>query len=114
MISGGASQGLTVTPQMLSDPIATKAVWMTARCFFATRKVFEDGDLTGNLRGVNKVDDANRVRGGLNPIRRCWPQVSREGVYPIVVLHIATSTPASDSSILTNQEGAGPNERLVV
>ncbi|CAF9943379.1 MAG: hypothetical protein ALECFALPRED_000251 [Alectoria fallacina] len=58
-ITGGASQGLTVILQMLSDPIATKAVWMTAPCFFAARKVFEDGGLTGKLRGVNEFDDGS-------------------------------------------------------
>ncbi|CAD6585381.1 MAG: hypothetical protein ASARMPREDX12_001984 [Alectoria sarmentosa] len=58
-ITGGASQGLTVILQTLSDPIATKAVWMTSPCFFAARKVFEDGGLTGKLRGVNELDDGS-------------------------------------------------------
>ena len=58
-ITGGASQGLTVVLQMLSDPIATKAVWMTAPCFFAARKIFEDAGLTGKLRGVNEFDDGS-------------------------------------------------------
>jgi len=58
-ITGGASQGLTVLLQMLSDPIATKAVWMTAPCFFAARKIFEDAGFAGKLRGVNELDDGS-------------------------------------------------------
>ena len=58
-ITGGASQGLTVLLQVLSDPTATKAVWMTAPCFFAARKIFEDAGLTGKLRGVNELDDGS-------------------------------------------------------
>ncbi|KAL8933076.1 MAG: hypothetical protein Q9216_006534 [Gyalolechia sp. 2 TL-2023] len=58
-ITGGASQGLTVILQMLSDPTATRAVWLTAPCFFAARKIFEDAGLTGKLHGVNEFEDGS-------------------------------------------------------
>lgn len=58
-VTGGASQGLSVILQMFSDPVVTKAVWMTAPCFFAARKVFQDAGLTGKLRGVNEFDDGS-------------------------------------------------------
>ena len=58
-ITGGASQALTVILQMLSDPAATKTVWLTAPCFFAARKVFEDAGLTGKLHGVNELEDGS-------------------------------------------------------
>ena len=58
-ITGGASQALTVILQMLSDPAATGAVWLTAPCFFAARKIFEDAGLTGKLHGVNELEDGS-------------------------------------------------------
>ncbi|KAL8743278.1 MAG: hypothetical protein Q9184_008133 [Pyrenodesmia sp. 2 TL-2023] len=58
-ITGGASQGLTVILQMLSDPTATRAVWLTAPCFFAARKIFEDAGLTGKLHGVTEFQDGS-------------------------------------------------------
>ena len=58
-ITGGASQALTVILQILSDPAATRAVWLTAPCFFAARKIFEDAGLTGKLHGVNELEDGS-------------------------------------------------------
>ncbi|KAL8838453.1 MAG: hypothetical protein Q9170_002128 [Blastenia crenularia] len=58
-ITGGASQGLITILQIFSDPNVTKAVWMTAPCFFAARKVFEDAGFTGRLRGVNEFEDGS-------------------------------------------------------
>lgn len=58
-ITGGASPGLTIILQMLSDPALTKSVWMAAPCYFAARKIFEEGGLAGKLRGVNELDDGS-------------------------------------------------------
>ncbi|KAL8788426.1 MAG: hypothetical protein Q9195_007305 [Heterodermia aff. obscurata] len=58
-ITGGASQALTVILQMLSDPATTRAVWLTAPCFFAARKIFENAGLTGKLHGVNELEDGS-------------------------------------------------------
>ena len=56
-ITGGASQGMAVILQVLTDPLATKAVWMVAPCFYMACRIFEDAGLTGKLRGVKEGDE---------------------------------------------------------
>lgn len=56
-ITGGASQGMAVILQVLTDPLATKAVWMVAPCFYIACRIFEDAGLTGKLKGVPEGDE---------------------------------------------------------
>lgn len=56
-ITGGASQGIAVILQVLTDPLATKAVWMVAPCFYMACRIFEDAGLTGKLKGVDEDDE---------------------------------------------------------
>ena len=56
-VTGGASQGMTVILQVLTDPLATKAVWMVAPCFFLACRIFEDAGFTGKLKGVREDEE---------------------------------------------------------
>lgn len=56
-ITGGASQGMANILQVLTDPLATKAVWMVAPCFYLACRIFEDAGFTGKLRGVDEGDE---------------------------------------------------------
>ena len=56
-ITGGASQGIAVILQVLTDPLVTKAVWMVAPCFYMACRIFEDAGLTGKLRGVHEGNE---------------------------------------------------------
>lgn len=53
-ITGGSSQGLSVILQVLTDPLATKAIWMVAPCFYLACRIFEDAGFTGKLRAVRE------------------------------------------------------------
>lgn len=41
----------------ITDPLATKAVWMVAPCFYMACRIFEDAGLTGKLKGVDEDDE---------------------------------------------------------
>ncbi|KAI9750499.1 MAG: putative secondary metabolism biosynthetic enzyme [Chaenotheca gracillima] len=56
-ITGGASLGLAVILQVLTDPVATRAVWLIAPCFYLACRMFEDAGLTGKLRSVKEGDE---------------------------------------------------------
>lgn len=56
-ITGGASQSLSVILQVLTDPLATKAIWMIVPCFYLACRMFEDAGLTGKLRAVRESDE---------------------------------------------------------
>ncbi|KAK7931101.1 aminotransferase [Apiospora marii] len=51
-ITSGASQGLAVVLQVLSDPLYTQRVWVVTPCFHLGCKTFEDAGLAGKLRAV--------------------------------------------------------------
>lgn len=114
-ITGGASQGLTVILQMLSDPTATRAVWLTAPCFFAARRVFEDAGLTGKLHGVNEFEDGSidlqyleREMTKLDkqiPMPPCKPISPTRKTYSHLIYLVPTfSNPSGKSMPLTCRE----------
>jgi len=56
-ITGGASQSLSVILQVLTDPLATKTIWMAAPCFYLACRIFEEVGFTGKLRAVRETDE---------------------------------------------------------
>ncbi|MCJ1314112.1 hypothetical protein MMC25_007792 [Agyrium rufum] len=56
-VTGGASQGMANILQVLTDPLATRAVWMVAPCFYMACRIFEDAGFTGKLRGVHEGNE---------------------------------------------------------
>ncbi|KAK8098931.1 PLP-dependent transferase [Apiospora kogelbergensis] len=55
-ITAGASQGLAVVLQVLSDPLYTQRVWVVTPCFHLGCKTFEDAGLAGKLCAVPETD----------------------------------------------------------
>lgn len=84
-ITGGASQGLAVILQVLTDPLITKAVWMVAPCFHMACRIFEDAGLTDKLRGVEEDDDGAI---DLEYLEREMARVNSQESTKLVSLHL--------------------------
>ena len=56
-ITGGCSQGLSVILQVLTDPLATKAIWSAAPCSSQACRIFEDAGFMDALRAVRETEE---------------------------------------------------------
>ncbi|KAK8244776.1 pyridoxal phosphate-dependent transferase [Phyllosticta capitalensis] len=118
-ISGGASQSLGCLLQVFSDPIYTRAIWISSPAYMLAFRIFEDAGFHGKLRSVPEDDEGIDVeflrreiqkteqehRGDrdspsmLKP-KRPWSKIYRHVIY-IVPNH---SNPSSVSMSLERRE----------
>jgi DNA-binding transcriptional MocR family regulator len=56
-ITGGASQNLANILQSFTDPVCTKAVWITAPCYHLACAIFDDSGFRGRLKAVPEDDE---------------------------------------------------------
>ncbi|KAG8525195.1 putative secondary metabolism biosynthetic enzyme [Bacidia gigantensis] len=117
-ITGGASQNLMNVLAVLTDPLQTRAVWMTSPCFYLACRMFEDAGLSGKLKAVREmeggdldleelerrmqeVDDSSLQalkRGKINNLD-LKPQLSSRKIYSHVIYVVPTFNNPSGRTI---------------
>ncbi|KAH9883794.1 Aspartate/tyrosine/aromatic aminotransferase [Xylariomycetidae sp. FL2044] len=70
-ITGGASQSVACILQSFTDPVATRAVWMVAPCYFLACPIFADAGFGDRLQAVPEDDegiDLVRLEEGMSRV----------------------------------------------
>ncbi|KAK7550080.1 pyridoxal phosphate-dependent transferase [Phyllosticta paracitricarpa] len=120
-ISGGASQNLACLLQVFTDPVYTRAIWISSPAYMLAFRIFEDAGFNGKLRSVpedgagmdveflrreiGKTADQEQNRGDrdLPPMlkpKRPWSKIYRHVIY-VVPNH---SNPSSVSMSLERRQ----------
>lgn len=116
-ITGGASQSLACILQSFTEPVYTKAVWISAPCYYLACPIFEDSGFKGRLRAVPEDNDGidleslekglKSLEGKIDPSEKpVYKDPNQRKVYRHVIYVVpSSSNPSGKTMSLKRREG---------